>query len=537
MLAEDQSTTLDPVTLEIQWNRVITIMDETDRALVRTSFSTIIGEARDFACVLLDEEADAVCQSVLSSTGFTVMLPRTATTVLREIPPETLEEGDILITNDPWIGTGHLPDVTVIKPVFRNKRIVAYLATAAHVADIGGTLDYFESRDVYEEGLRILPCKLYRAGVPNEDLFNIIRANVRVPDMVIGDLRAIASAEHVGTERLLEFMEDYHLNDLRALSGAIKERSEAAMIEAITAVPDGTYRADVTADGAASPTRIALAVTIEGGSLSVDFTGTSPQVPDLAINATLNATLGDTLIALKCCLVPEIPNNQGLFRPIHVYAPEGCIVNCTFPSPVKGRSVTSIHTHEPLYQALVSVIPDQVQAGSGTFWGVNATGFTDNGRPFSAHMIVNGGKGALSDVDGLPTIYFPVNGIVTPTEIFENVCPMVIERKELWPDSAGAGRCRGGLGQILTFKNVGRNDVHMVLRPVNLRVPPPGIAGGDPGVLGHILLDGKEVTNPTVTVQPGHRLTLMIPGAGGFGPMEERDPVAVARDLEYGYVT
>src|SRR5690606_28481021 len=268
----------------------------------------------------------------------------------------------------------------------------------------------------------------------------------------------------------------------------------------------------------------------------VDFTGTSDQVTHAAINCTLNATLGDVLVALKCSLVPELPNNEAIFRPVTIKAPEGCILNCRFPAPVTGRSVVSVHTHEALYAALAQVVPDRVQAASGTFWGVTATGVDASGRTYRAQMIVNGGKGAVSDMDGLSTTCFPVNSVVTPTEIFENIAPVVIERKELWTDSAGAGRTRGGLGQRLTFRALAPGVV-LDLRPVHLEYPPPGLLGGAPGLLEYVRINGEDTALKMIRMDQGDVVELGLPGGGGFGPVEERHPNAVREDLRLGYIS
>jgi N-methylhydantoinase B len=527
---------LDAITMEVYWNRLITVMDETDRALVRTAFSTIVGEGRDFAVILMDRTGTSLAQSVLSSTGFTVMLPRTTRAMLEQFPPETLQDGDVLITNDPWLGTGHLPDVCLVKPVFRRGRLVAYIGCAAHISDIGGSISYFEARDVHEEGLRIPPLKLYQAGEPNGQLMDVIRANVRVPDLVLGDLRAILAAEHVGAERLCEFLEEYDLDDLQPLAEGIQSRSEQAMRRSIAAIPPGTYHHAVTVDGYGEPVTLAATVTVDGEELTVDFAGSSPETRRGAVNCSYNFTLGLTLVALKCVLAPDIPNNEALFGPVRVLAPEGSILNCRFPAPVKGRSVTGVHIDAALYGALAQAIPHQVQAGSGTFWGINAFGFDDNGRAFNAHVIINGGIGASGRKDGLSTTIFPANGSVTPTEAFENHIPLLVTAKELLPGSGGQGQYRGGLGQRLALTPAGDLPVTVSIRPVNLHFPAPGLLGGQPGALGRILLNGQPCYDTVVRLDRGDELICEMAGGGGFGPAERRVPALARRDALLGYV-
>ena len=258
----------DPITLEIQWQRLVTIMDEVDATVVRTSFSTIVGESRDFACVLMDANGDSLAQSTFSTPLFCVTLPTTARHLLAQFPRETLRDGDVLITNNPWFAAGHLPDVTVVTPVFRGGKLVAFMGTVAHVSDIGGRLGYYDARDVYEEGLCIPPMKLYEAGEPNDDLFRIIANNVRISSMVIGDLRAIVGAQWLGARRLNEFMDDYALDDINVLAETIHGTSESAMRRALRKLPEGEYGYHLTADGFAGVSlEIVVSIRIEDGSI------------------------------------------------------------------------------------------------------------------------------------------------------------------------------------------------------------------------------------------------------------------------------
>jgi N-methylhydantoinase B len=534
-----RKASIDPITLEIQWKRLITILNETDTTLVRTSFSTIVGEGRDFACIMVDEHGHALAQSTFSSTLFTIMLPRTTRHLLDFFPPETLTEGDILLTNDPWMGAGHLPDLIFVRPVFHSDKPVAYIATAAHVADIGGRLGYFESRDLYEEGLQIPPCKVYKAGEPNEEVLSFIRQNVRVPDQVIGDVRAIVAAENVGAIRLQEFMDDYDLQDLRRLASEIHSRSEAAMREVIRSLPEGEWHYEVMTDGYVEPVKIHARVKIAGGELVVDFEGTSPQTHQGAINCALNATLGDTLVALKSSLAPDIPNNEGLFKPITIKVPEGSILNCDHGLPVRGRSVTAVHTHEAVYGALATVAPDRVQAGTGTFWGIIANCRLPNGRRANAYLIPRGGKGAVYDRDGIACIAFPTNGTLASTEVFETRVPLRLEAKDLVLDSGGPGKFRGGQGQRLELVSYSDTPVTVTIRPNNVRYPPPGLLGGKDAPLGFWELNGEKVEGNTrlLDLMKGDRLTLNIPGGGGDYPPEERDVEMVRRDVIEGRVS
>jgi hypothetical protein len=327
------SSTTNPIDLEIRWQRLIAVMDEVDTATVKTSFSTIVGESRDFACILLDPRGASLCQSSFSPPDFCVSITRTSRAILDRFPLASLEPGDVLVTNDPWLGDGHLPDYFVLSPVFHRGRVVAILGTVAHVADVGGHPGDIVATDVFTEGVRVPPAKLYQAGRENRLLFEVIGGNCRVPEMVLGDLRAIVGTHQVGARRLVEFLEDERLDDLDALAREIHGRSEALMRDRIEAWPDGRYEFGLDIDGYLQPVHLHATVVIAGRDVVVDYAGTSREVEGAAINCTYNTTRSSTMYPFKCALVPGVPNNEGLFAPIRVVAPEGCILNTTLPAP------------------------------------------------------------------------------------------------------------------------------------------------------------------------------------------------------------
>ncbi len=529
---------MDPITIEVQWNRLISIMDEVDAVVVRTSFSTIVGESRDFAVIMLDRQGRSLAQSQLSSPAFTCHLPITAKHLLAVFPVDTLRPGDVLITNDPWIGTGHLPDLSIMTPVFDGGRVVAFMACAAHVADIGGRLDFFEARDLFEEGLRIPPSRLFIAGHENEQLTRLIGANVRVPDMVLGDVHAIVGAERLGAQRLGEFLGDYGgAAAFDALVEEILSRSDQAMRQALRELPDGEWSHEIQADGFNTPLRLRVKVSKQGDRIHFDYTGSSPQFTGASINCVMNCTFADTFYPLKCSLTPDLPNNEGLFRALTIYAPEGSVLNTTFPSAVKSRSKTSFHLHVVIFGALAGAMAGRIQAGSGSFWAITMHGVHDDGTTFNVHVLPNGGKGATARMDGLPTIAFPYNGTVTPTEIIENQAPVVVEHKRLVPDSAGAGRFRGGLGQELQLRVIGQRPMIASVRPDKVRFPPPGVLGGRPGLAGRFTINGEEVPVRPHTLNPGDAVTLRLPGGGGYGNPRARPRESVLRDIAEGYVS
>jgi len=397
----DRSGPLDPVTLEILWQRLITIMNEVDGIVVRSTFSTILSEGRDFACVLVDPRGSSLCQSSLSTPNFCVVLPRTARVLLQRFPLDGLREGDVLATNDPWIGTGHLPDYILLAPVCVNGKVVALLGTVSHVSDVGGHPAEIEGMDVYSEGLRMLPFKLYEEGRENVLAFEIIGNNCRVPGMLLGDLRAMAGALRIGADRLREFLADYQMADIEALSAEILNRSEAAMRERISAIPDGVYEYAMDIDGYVETVRLQVRVEVKGTDVFVDYTGSSPQRRDAAINAVYNSTYATSIYPFKCALAPDIPNNEGLFRPIHVSAPEGSILNAAFPAPVKARAKTTNNINQVLFGALWPVFGERVQASNGGIWPLVLMGDDPQLGRFLVDMLPHGGRGGKPSLDGM----------------------------------------------------------------------------------------------------------------------------------------
>jgi len=536
-MSESASET-DLIQLEIQWQRLISIMDEVDNAVIKTSFSTIVGESHDFACILLNAEGGSLCQSSFSPPDFCVILPRTTRSMLERFPVDELRPGDVLVTNDPWLAAGHLPDYAIVTPVFHGGRVVAFMGTIAHLSDVGGHPGDIIAGDVYTEGVRIPPAKLYEAGVENKLLFDLIGQNCRVPNLVLGDLRAIVGTHQVGAKRLREFLEDYELPDLVDLSEEIHGRSERVMRERIAAIPDGVYEFGLDIDGYHEIVHLHATVRVVGSDVYVDYAGTSKQTDRAAINCVYNVTFSSSMYPFKCALVPTIPNNEGLFRPIHVTAPEGSILNTTFPHPVNARAKTTNNINQVLFGALWPAFGEHAQAGSGSIWPFSVSGRTAEHGEFSVHVLPHGGRGSMRDLDGLVPIAFPHNSSVTPIEIWEAQCPVMILNKGLLADSAGAGRQRGGPGQVMTFRNVGSDTINARVRPDKIFCAPPGLGGGQPGRTGEVRFNGAVITQfPILRFAPGDEIELRMPGGAGFGPASGRDPDAIRRDLAAGVVS
>ncbi|MBI4505167.1 MAG: hydantoinase B/oxoprolinase family protein [Chloroflexi bacterium] len=530
----------DPITLEILWSRLIAIVDEASATLVRTSFSTIVRESNDFACVLLDAQGNSLAQSSLSIPSFIGTLPVTVRHLLRRYPAETLRPGDILVTNDPWLGTGHLNDINVAVPIFHLGRLIAIAASTAHAPDIGGRMRSPDNHEVFEEGLRIPVCKLYDGGRPNEMVAEFIRHNVRVPDEVLGDLRAQIAANELAGRRLIDLVEEYGVEDLGALARTIQAQSEAATRAAIRELPAGVYPYTLVVDGLGEQLTIRLTLTIDHAKaqLICDYSGTSPQQPT-AFNVVPNYTFAYTAFGVKCVVAPDVPNNEGCFRPLVVTAPEGCILNPRFPAAVGARAAIGHYLPVAVFGALAEAVPERVRAAPGSpMWCVSLSGVRESNRPFAGMFFFNGGMAGAKGQDGLTCVSFPSNLSNTPTEVLEHLFPLHFVRKEIRADSGGAGQGRGGCGQTVECVVENPTPVTVAFMASRISEAPEGLFGGAPGKLGSVLLNGEWI-NPKFrrTLQPGDRLALNTPGGGGFGPPAQRDRLALCADVEDGVVS
>ncbi|MGG5812142.1 hydantoinase B/oxoprolinase family protein [Falsiroseomonas sp. CW058] len=526
---------LSALRLGAAWGRIGGLMDEAAETFVRTSFSSVVRDNWDMAVGLMDGAGRQFAQSSRSVPSFVGTMPHTLAAMLRRCPAEALRPGDVLISNDGYLGTGHLNDITMVKPVFLRGRIAAWIGSTFHATDIGGAPSV-EARDSWEEGLTIPVARILRGGEENEDVVAFLEANLRQPAEVLGDLRAQFAMYEGAEARLLRILAEEGIADPGELSAEIFARSERAMREAIAAVPDGEVTDEVTADGFEHPVTIRLRLAIRGDALTLDFTGTDPQIAR-PVNSPLNFTRAYSNYAVKCAFDPATPNNDGCFRPISLVAPEGSIVNPRRPAPVWGRHLTGHYLPMLVLAALGRMIPDRVIAESGSpLWNVYFTGEQPDGRRYVRMFFMNGGHGAAAAHDGPSCLSFPSNVATQPVEQFENAVPMLITEKALIPGSGGAGRMRGGLGQRLSFRVVGDRPVTATYRHERVQHPPRGILGGGPGRGGRDLVNGQPVAaKARIVLQPGDVLTYETPGGGGFGPPAARDPEAIARDAAEGY--
>jgi N-methylhydantoinase B len=529
----------DAVELELLWRRLISLVDEAAAALVRTSFSTLVRESYDFSCIVTDAAGQSLVQATESIPSFIGTLPETVKHFLKFFPPETLNPGDVLITNDIWLGTGHLPDITVAKPIFRHGKLVAFSASTAHAPDIGGKIRSPEPREVFEEGLQIPPLKLMRAGEADETLVAILRKNVRTPEQTMGDLWAQVVALDLMEERLHILMEQAGLDDLAALAAEIHARCEVAMRSAIAALPDGTYSSELQTDGLMDkPVTLKLSLTIEGDRIIADYTGTDAQV-DRAINCALCYTYAMTMYGIKVCTSPNLPNNEGAWRSISIIAPEGCIVNPVFPASGGSRMLIGHYLPMLVFGCLGQIVPERVMAACGSpMWGMNQSGVNAQGKPYANMFFYNGGMGANMRGDGISCLSWPSNVSSTAIEITEHIAPLRVHYKRLRPNSGGPGRHRGGLGQEIALESRSETPIAVSFLAERTIFPAFGIEGGKAGAPGVLRINGDKVDpKKQYVLSRGDTVILATPGGGGHGDPEQRNKMALESDIQAGYTS
>lgn len=540
--------TTDPVTLEILWQRVISIAEECWTTIWRTSFSVVVGEALDYGCELLDPTGRVLAHPWRSMPAFNFALPNCLRAMLQTFPVETLRPGDVLITNDPWLCAGHLFDITILTPVFnRRKQVVAIMGAVANVADIGGTRARHTAREIYDEGLCIPPMKLFDRGRLNTQLVEIIVNNVRLAPMVMGDVHAMVAANQVGAERVLRLLDEYGLRDLEELTQEVQRRTERAMREAIRQIPDGTYEAEQWCDGVESPFRFRLRITVSGDELAVDLLDAPPQLPSGGTNVTYSILKSEVIYLLKCLLTPDVPGNDGDFRPITVRAPEGSVFNCVRPAAVNQRTRTLWNVAPAIFRALAPLLPDRVQACTGFPVSFKTYGRTGGGEAFNDHMFQGGGQGASAHGDGVGTLLFPTSASNVSVEMFEVRTGFLVKEKEFILNSGGAGKFRGAPGQRVTLRRrPGESGGQYLLGvwPTGLRYDIPGLFGGLAGSRMRLYSRVSPDAPPEphmgglfVEMDDHREVTLELPGGAGFGDPLQRDPDAVRHDLEEELIT
>ncbi|HEY4252108.1 MAG TPA: hydantoinase B/oxoprolinase family protein [Roseomonas sp.] len=532
---------------QIQWNRLIAVVEEQAQTMIRTAFSTTVREAGDLSAGIFDLEGRMLAQAVTGTPGHVNSMMESVGHFLKKFPAGAMQPGDHYITNDPWLGTGHLHDLTVVTPAFRNGKIVGLFANTAHIIDIGGLGMGPEGRSVFEEGLYIPIVKCFDRGAPNETFFDILRAGSRTPVELEGDVYSLCACNDAGAKRLVEMMDEFAMDSIDDLATYIFDSSLAATIAEIAKLPRGTHAAEIRSDGYEAPVTLRASMAILDDAIEVDFAGTS-GLSSRGINVPPAYCRAYACFGIKCVVAPEIPNNWASLAPFRMVIPEGCILNAPRPYPVSVRHVVGQLLPDLMMGCLHQAVPDRVNAeGSSCLWnpplrgGAQVSGQDSEVDDFEIITFNSGGTGARPGKDGLDGTAFPSGVRTMPVEATENVAPVVFWQKQLRPDSAGPGRTRGGFGQVMEIGAKG--DAEFAVNAIFDRVanPPKGRDGGGEGMAGWV---GLNDANGTVlrtkgfqVIPKGKRLLLKLPGGGGLGDPKARDPALVARDVADGLVS
>ena len=546
---------LDTIRMQVMWNRLIAVVEEQAQTLIRTAFSPIVRECGDLSAGVFDLKGRMLAQAVTGTPGHVNSMAESVQHFIRHFPLETMAEGDIYITNDPWMGTGHLNDFVLTTPCFRQGKLVGMFSCTSHLTDIGGVGTGPDGTDVHMEGIYIPMLKLADRGVMNETLLAMVRANTRQPIESEGDVYSLAACNDIGCERLVEMMDEFELDTLDGLADYVCQSSYDAVMAEIAQLPKGTYRNSMRIDGYDQPIDLVATMTIGEDGITVDYDGTSPM-SRYGVNVPSAYTTAYTSFGLSCIVSPKIPNNAGSLAPFTVTAPEGTILNAPYPAAVCTRHVIGQMLPDVVFGCLEQVVPDRVPAeGASCLWNLTFRGDTDRAsnesKLFTITAVTNGGTGGRPASDGLSATAYPSGVKGTPVEINESVAPLVFWRKELRPDSGGAGKQRGGLGQVLEIESAIDADFELLAAFDRIDHPARGRSGGANGDSGGAFLKSGHKLNGkgTQIVPAGERLVIHTPGGAGHGDAKSRDRDRVEADLRderitsnaaaqgYGYLT
>ncbi|WP_029356644.1 hydantoinase B/oxoprolinase family protein [Bosea sp. 117] len=529
------------IRMQVMWNRLVSVVEEQALTLLRTAFSTSVRESGDLSAGVFNPRGEMLAQAVTGTPGHVNTMAEAVLQFMNEIPHEEMFEGDTYVTNDPWQGTGHLHDITMVSPSFLNGELVAFFACTAHVVDVGGRGFGADGKSVYEEGIQIPIMKFAERGEVNRDLIRILRANVREPNQVVGDFYSLAACNDVGHRRLVDMMNEIGLTSLDALGAFIFSRTHDAMLERIRALPKGTWSNELVTDGYDEPVRLAAAVTVHDSHIDVDFTGSSPM-SRWGINVPIIYSKAYACYALKCVVAPDIPNNAASLAFFTVSSPTN-ILNAARPAPVALRHVIGHMVPDLILGALTKALPGKILAeGAAALWNIHISVRPSNGvagRRAEVLMFNSGGMGARPSLDGLSATAFPSGVHTMPIEATEHTGPIVIWRKELRPDSGGDGEFRGGLGQVIEIAPLEGHEFDFSAMFDRVRHPAKGRNGGGDGAAGVVRLDDGTLLRPKgwQHVPAGRRLVMELPGGGGYGDPARRDARARAEDKSKGYVS
>jgi N-methylhydantoinase B len=537
---------LTDVHMQIMWNRLISVVEEQALTLVRTAFSTSVRESGDLSAGVFNRAGEMIAQAVTGTPGHVNAMAEAVGHFIRDIGPGNIFEGDIYITNDPWKGTGHLHDFTMVTPSFHDGKLVGYFACTAHVVDIGGRGFGPDANEVYEEGIFIPIMKFAECGTVNGALINIIRNNVRESNQVIGDIYSLAACNEIGHRRLMEMMDEFGMNDLEELATFIFQRSYDATVDRLRDLPCGSYTNTMRVDGYDSPIDIVVRLDVQDDHILVDFEGTSPPSRK-GINCPLIYSVAYACYAIKCAIAPEIPNNHASLSPFKVIAPENCILNAKHPAPVSVRHVLGHLVPDAVLGAIHKMLPGRVPAeGSGALWNLHISarplqgnnGPIEGGQCAEVLLFNSGGMGARPGLDGPSATAFPSGVQSMSVEATEQVGPVVFWRKELRNGSGGAGQYRGGLGQVVEIAPAPGHEFYFNAMFDRVQNAPRGRDGGEDGLPGRVHLDDGTMlaAKGRQYVPNGSRLIIELPGGGGYGPTSKRSPELREQDLSCEYV-
>ncbi|MEM1238013.1 MAG: hydantoinase B/oxoprolinase family protein [Pseudomonadota bacterium] len=536
--------TIPKTRLQVMWNRLLAVVEEQGQALIRAAFSPIVRESGDISAGIFDIRGRMLAQAVTGTPGHINTMAEAVINLMERFPTDAMRPGDIYMTNDPWLASGHLNDFLLLQPAFHKGRVVGFTSCTSHLADLGGKGMGPEGSDVFDEGLLIPPCKLVSEGELNAFLMEIVAANSREPIANEGDIYALIACCETGVARLTGMMEEFGLDDLNALSDYIIDTSRQGTLDAIAEVPKGTYRSTLQVDGYDTPITLKAALTVADDHILLDFDGTS-GCSDKGINVPLNYATAYSVFALRCIIGADIPNNAGSLEPFRVTGPAGCILNAQPPSPVAMRHSIGQMTPDLVYGCLSQALPDRVPAeGASCLYDVplrhTPEAARDGGQTFALELVYNGGTGARPSSDGLSATAFPSGVWGSQIEPTEATAPIRITRRELRADSGGAGQYRGGLGQHIEMVSSSGEDYLVFLSVERVRFAAEGRYGGGPGAKGRIRIgeNGADLPSKGEFRVPGDTpLILETPGGGGFGDPGARDQDALARDVDHGLIS
>ncbi|ANQ24673.1 5-oxoprolinase [Vibrio natriegens] len=532
---------IEEIRMQVMWNRLVSVVEEQALTLLRTAFSTSVREAGDLSAGVYDAQGRMLAQAVTGTPGHVNTMAIAVQHFINEIPREEMFEGDTYVTNDPWKGTGHLHDITVVSPSFKNDELIGFFACTAHVVDIGGLGFGADGKSVYEEGLQIPIMKFAERGVVNKDLIKVIRTNVREPDLVVGDFYSLAACNDVGHNRLISMLDEVGLDNLEKLGDFILTRTHTAMVERFANLPKGSWGNEMLTDGFDEEIKLAASVTISEDNVHVDFAGSAPM-SRWGINVPLIYSNAYACYAIKCIVAPDIPNNAASLAMFTVSSPTN-ILNAERPASVSLRHVLGHMVPDLVLGALDKAIPGKVPAESAAaLWNLHISAKPlegVQGKQAEMLMFNSGGMGARPELDGLSATAFPSGVHTMPVEATEHAGPIVVWRKELRPDSGGDGEFRGGLGQVIEIAPADGHEFRFSAMFDRVATHPRGREGGEAGKSGTVELDdgSKLRAKGWQNVPAGRRLILNLPGGAGYGDPAKRNKASVEEDVKKGYIT